>query len=117
MTAAPRHAPGETASKTSPDVDAYIAAQPEAVRPLLEQVRTTVRLAAPDATEVISYRIPALLWQSRPRRALHRRACRDEDHAGAARSRGRLQSGALGKACRSAWAMAASSSAAASSRC
>lgn len=60
MTAAPRHAPGETASKTSPDVDAYIAAQPEAVRPLLEQVRTTVRLAAPDATEVISYRIPAL---------------------------------------------------------
>ena len=40
-------------------IDAYIGAQPEAVRPLLEQVRATVRRAAPEATEVISYRIPA----------------------------------------------------------
>ena len=40
-------------------VDAYIAAQPKAVRPLLEQVRATVRRAAPDAVERISYRIPA----------------------------------------------------------
>ncbi|RZS54518.1 iron chaperone [Sphaerotilus mobilis] len=45
---------------TCSDIDAYIAAQPEAVRPLLEQVRAAVRRAAPDATEVISYRIPAL---------------------------------------------------------
>jgi uncharacterized protein YdhG (YjbR/CyaY superfamily) len=41
------------------DIDGYIAAQPEAVRPLLEQVRAAVRRAAPEATEVISYRIPA----------------------------------------------------------
>ncbi len=41
------------------DIDGYIAAQPVSVRPLLEQVRAAVRRAAPDATEVISYRIPA----------------------------------------------------------
>ena len=40
-------------------VDAYIAAQPEAVRPQLEKVRTTLRKALPNATEVISYGMPA----------------------------------------------------------
>ncbi|MDP4302491.1 iron chaperone [Leptothrix discophora] len=44
-------------------IDAYIAAQPEAVRPLLEQVRAAVRRAAPEAREVISYRIPAFRQQ------------------------------------------------------
>jgi uncharacterized protein YdhG (YjbR/CyaY superfamily) len=47
------------ASDPASDFDAYIAGQPPAVRPLLEQVRAAVRRAAPEATEVISYRIPA----------------------------------------------------------
>ncbi|MGY0197222.1 iron chaperone [Leptothrix sp. BB-4] len=45
---------------TATPIDDYIAAQPAAVRPLLEQVRAAARRAAPDAAEVISYRIPAL---------------------------------------------------------
>jgi uncharacterized protein YdhG (YjbR/CyaY superfamily) len=40
-------------------VDEYIAAQPEAVRPVLERVRTTIRKAVPGAEEVISYQVPA----------------------------------------------------------
>jgi len=39
-------------------VDAYIAAQPEAVQGLLERVRAAIRKAVPGAEEVISYRIP-----------------------------------------------------------
>lgn len=42
-----------------PSVDAYIAAQPEAVQPVLQQVRAAIRKGAPDAAEVISYQIPA----------------------------------------------------------
>ncbi len=40
-------------------VDAYIAAQPEAVRDTLEQVRSAIRKAVPKAAEVIAYQIPA----------------------------------------------------------
>ncbi len=40
-------------------VDAYIAAAPQAVRPILEAIRTTVRNAAPAAEERISYGMPA----------------------------------------------------------
>ena len=40
-------------------VDDYIAAFPGKVRAVLEKVRTTIRRAAPDAREVISYRMPA----------------------------------------------------------
>jgi len=40
-------------------IDAYIAGFPPEVRKILRQVRKTVREAAPDAEEVISYRIPA----------------------------------------------------------
>ena len=42
----------------SREVDAYIAAQPEAVRPLLDAVRATLRTAAPEAEEKLSYGIP-----------------------------------------------------------
>jgi uncharacterized protein YdhG (YjbR/CyaY superfamily) len=42
------------------DVNEYIAAFPPAVRAILRKVRQTVRAAAPHATEVISYRMPAL---------------------------------------------------------
>lgn len=40
-------------------VDAYIAAQPEAARPVLKRVRALLRAALPKAEEVISYQIPA----------------------------------------------------------
>jgi predicted N-acetyltransferase YhbS/uncharacterized protein YdhG (YjbR/CyaY superfamily) len=44
------------------DIDEYIAAQPAAVQSLLQAVRETIRAAAPDATEKISYRMPTY-WQ------------------------------------------------------
>ena len=37
-------------------VDEYIAAQPEALRPKLEQVRAAIRKAVPEAVEGIGYR-------------------------------------------------------------
>jgi uncharacterized protein YdhG (YjbR/CyaY superfamily) len=44
---------------TPKSIDEYIAAVPEEVRPILESVRATVRKAAPNAEERISYRMPA----------------------------------------------------------
>ena len=41
-------------------VDAYIAAAPAGVRPILRRIRSTVRAAAPDANELLSYRMPSL---------------------------------------------------------
>jgi uncharacterized protein YdhG (YjbR/CyaY superfamily) len=49
-------------------IDEYIAGFPEDVRRKLSEVRSTVRKAAPDATEKISYRMPgfdyngSLVW-------------------------------------------------------
>lgn len=45
--------------KTTDSIDAYIASCPATVQPLLEQFRATIRKAAPDAEEVISYGMPA----------------------------------------------------------
>lgn len=39
-------------------VEEYIAAQPEAVRPKLEQVRAAIRQAVPAAAEAIGYGMP-----------------------------------------------------------
>ena len=41
-------------------VDEYIAAFPEEVQVVLREIRATVRKAAPEAEERISYRMPAL---------------------------------------------------------
>ena len=41
------------------DVDDYVAAAPEDARAALAKIRKTIKAAAPMATEVISYRIPA----------------------------------------------------------
>jgi uncharacterized protein YdhG (YjbR/CyaY superfamily) len=41
------------------DIDAYIATFPKQVQALLTKVRRTIRAAAPNATEVISYNMPA----------------------------------------------------------
>ncbi|MDR0396315.1 MAG: DUF1801 domain-containing protein [Oscillospiraceae bacterium] len=43
-------------------VEDYIADQTEAVRPLLERVRETIRAAAPDATEKLAWGMPTF-WQ------------------------------------------------------
>ena len=43
----------------STDIDAYISGFPESIQKLLQEVRSTVKQAAPQATEVISYGMPA----------------------------------------------------------
>ena len=43
----------------APDIDAYITTFPPEVRVILRAIRATVRTAAPDAEERISYRMPA----------------------------------------------------------
>ena len=48
--------------KTRPapaNIDEYIAAAPPAVRPILKEIRRVIRAAAPEAEELISYRMPA----------------------------------------------------------
>ena len=40
-------------------IDEYIAATPPAVRPILKEIRATIRKLVPDAEERISYRMPA----------------------------------------------------------
>jgi uncharacterized protein YdhG (YjbR/CyaY superfamily) len=47
-------------------VDEYIATQPEAVRPMLEQVRAAIRSAVPEAVEGIGYRMPGYKLQGKP---------------------------------------------------
>jgi|SRR6185312_10292793 len=43
---------------TCTTIDEYIAAFPKNIQTLLEQMRTTIRKAAPEAKEAISYGIP-----------------------------------------------------------
>jgi len=43
-------------------VDEYIAARPEEIQPLLEQVRSAIREALPGAEERISWRMPTF-WK------------------------------------------------------
>lgn len=45
-------------SEANPAVDAYIDALPEPKREAMRQLRATIRAAAPDATEVITYKMP-----------------------------------------------------------
>ena len=51
--------PKESAISTPSTVDAYLAACPDWSRTFLEELRATIRSAAPGATETISYRMPA----------------------------------------------------------
>ncbi len=49
-------------SKAIPDsaaIDAYISSHPPKVRAILKKIRSTIKKAAPQATERISYRMPA----------------------------------------------------------
>jgi uncharacterized protein YdhG (YjbR/CyaY superfamily) len=47
-------------------VDDYIASQPEAVRSVLERVRSTIRKAVPGVDEVISYGMPTYKLRGAP---------------------------------------------------
>jgi uncharacterized protein YdhG (YjbR/CyaY superfamily) len=47
-------------------VDEFIAAQTEAVRPKLEQVRAAIRRAGPEAVEGIGYRMPGYKLDGKP---------------------------------------------------
>ena len=46
-------------------VEAYLGSFPEEVRPILEQVRATIRAAVPGAEETISYDIPTFKLDGR----------------------------------------------------
>lgn len=48
----------KAASTTPANIDDYIANFPTEVQALLEKLRQTIRKAAPDATEKISYQMP-----------------------------------------------------------
>jgi uncharacterized protein YdhG (YjbR/CyaY superfamily) len=48
-----------TTRARSKNIDAYIATFPPGVQAILERIRRTIRDAAPDARETISYQIPA----------------------------------------------------------
>ena len=52
--------PGKTPAKT---VDDYLAATSPDVRAVLEQLRMTIKVAAPEAEETISYQIPTYKYQ------------------------------------------------------
>jgi uncharacterized protein YdhG (YjbR/CyaY superfamily) len=47
-------------------VDEYISAQPEVLRPKLEQVRAAIRRAVPEAREVIGYGMPGYKLMGKP---------------------------------------------------
>ena len=46
-------------------VDAYMAVQPDSMRPALEGLRATIRGAVSDAEETIAYDMPAYRWQGK----------------------------------------------------
>jgi len=47
-----------TNKKIPKDIDEYIASFPKDIQEILEKLRTTIRKAASDAAEIISYQIP-----------------------------------------------------------
>ena len=48
----------ETSKATAKDIDEYIAGFPKDIQAILQKIRQTVKKAAPDATEKISYQMP-----------------------------------------------------------
>ena len=53
-------------SKTPNNIDEYISDFPEDVRLILDQVRSTIKQAAPDAEESIGYGMPAFKTHGKP---------------------------------------------------
>ena len=62
----PRHRMRGMKKSVPKSVDEYIAAQPEAVRPKLEEVRAAIRKAVPEAVEGIGYRMPGYKLHGKP---------------------------------------------------
>jgi uncharacterized protein YdhG (YjbR/CyaY superfamily) len=52
----------ETKKPTPKDIDEYISDFPKNTREILEEVRATIRKAAPEAEELISYQMPAFKY-------------------------------------------------------
>ena len=50
----------------APDVDEFLAKLPPEVQAVLQQLRETIRRAAPDAEERIGYGVPAFYYKKRP---------------------------------------------------
>ena len=55
-----------TDGNRSPEIDAFLATQPDDVRDALEHLRRTIAAAAPDAVEAIAYGVPAFRYKGRP---------------------------------------------------
>ena len=53
-------------SKAPTNIDEYIADYPEEIQSLLNQIRSTVKQAAPDAEESIGYGMPAYKTHGKP---------------------------------------------------
>jgi uncharacterized protein YdhG (YjbR/CyaY superfamily) len=51
---------------TAKDVESFLAVLPEGQRAALEQLRATIRDAAPDAVEGIGYGVPSYKYMGRP---------------------------------------------------
>jgi uncharacterized protein YdhG (YjbR/CyaY superfamily) len=62
----PKHIMTGVKQSVPNSVDEYIAAQPEDVRPKLEQVRAAIRRAVPEAVEGIGYRMPGYKLRGKP---------------------------------------------------
>jgi uncharacterized protein YdhG (YjbR/CyaY superfamily) len=50
----------------SAEIDTFLAELPASVRPALENLRVMIATAAPEATETISYSVPAFKYRGRP---------------------------------------------------
>jgi uncharacterized protein YdhG (YjbR/CyaY superfamily) len=53
-------------SPAAKDIDSYLAALPKDQRSALEKLRKTIKTAAPDAAESISYAIPTFKHKGKP---------------------------------------------------
>ena len=53
------------------NIDEYIAAQDSKIQPILTKVRDTIRAAAPDATEKISWRMPTFYDEKSRENLIH----------------------------------------------
>src|SRR5437899_9391325 len=62
----PKHRMRGMKQSVPKSVDEYIAAQPEVLRPKLEQVRAAIRRAVPEAVEGIGYRVPGYKLHGKP---------------------------------------------------
>jgi uncharacterized protein YdhG (YjbR/CyaY superfamily) len=62
----PKHRMRGMKQSAPKSVDEYIAAQPEVLRPKLEQVRAAISRAVPEAVEGIGYRMPGYKLHGKP---------------------------------------------------